>query len=375
LLERGLWTELANAPDLVSTAADELTRFFPPAVALPRVATEPVHYAGVDLEPGQMALLSVRSACHDAALFERPAGSSAPQDMTTWARARNKETDRRTDTLVHMQPKGAAAASWEAAVDDGRYSVTVGVGDPSYLDSVHRVLVEGAVAVAGFTPTSTTRHAKATVTVDVVDGLLTLASTGGTNTKLEYVTVDLVGPAPTPVTLPAQVDFVPTGASPAAGSTADVGAAFDTTTGRGWVAAGSSTPQDMTTWGRKRNVTGAGRGDPAIAPLGVEGLAAVHQVARSRRAAGWSEVDAQGQRRQVRGAVMGCGRRGEQAHPEQAREQRGHRLLDGPVSQFPPRAGRACHLTGAVQAQRPRAAAGGDPSALSDQRGNPSAFG
>jgi cytochrome P450 len=73
LLERGLWTELAQAPDLVSTAADELARFFPPAVLLPRVAREPVHYAGVDLQPGQMALCSVRSACHDLALFERPA--------------------------------------------------------------------------------------------------------------------------------------------------------------------------------------------------------------------------------------------------------------------------------------------------------------
>lgn len=72
LLERGLWTELAEAMNLGSTAVDELMRFFPPVVALPRVATEPVHYAGVDIAPGQMALASVRSACQDPALFESP---------------------------------------------------------------------------------------------------------------------------------------------------------------------------------------------------------------------------------------------------------------------------------------------------------------
>jgi len=72
LLENGLWTDLAKDPDLVSTAVDELMRFFPPTVLLPRVATEPVHYAGVDIQPGQMALCSLRSACQDPALFERP---------------------------------------------------------------------------------------------------------------------------------------------------------------------------------------------------------------------------------------------------------------------------------------------------------------
>ena len=72
LLERGLWTELAETPDLVNAAVDELLRFFPPTVVLPRVATEPVHYSGVDIEPGQMALCSLRSACQDPNLFERP---------------------------------------------------------------------------------------------------------------------------------------------------------------------------------------------------------------------------------------------------------------------------------------------------------------
>jgi len=72
LLERGMWRALADSPDLMNTAVDELLRLFPATILIPRVAMEPVHYGGVDVQPGQMALCSLRSACQDPALFERP---------------------------------------------------------------------------------------------------------------------------------------------------------------------------------------------------------------------------------------------------------------------------------------------------------------
>lgn len=98
----------------------------------------------------------------------------------------------RLDTLVHMQPlaaSGGAAGSWEIALPDGQYTVTVGVGDPSYTDSTHALQVEGVAAITGFEPSATTRFATASRHVTLTDGRLTVSATGGTNTKLAYLEI------------------------------------------------------------------------------------------------------------------------------------------------------------------------------------------
>jgi len=89
-----------------------------------------------------------------------------------------------------MQYPGRTPAAWEAAVPDGTYDVTVSVGDAAAnFDSTHRIRIEGAVAIAGFVPTSANRFAQATQTVVVADGRLTVDAMGGTNTKIDFVTV------------------------------------------------------------------------------------------------------------------------------------------------------------------------------------------
>jgi cytochrome P450 len=72
LLTLGRWSELVADPELAGAATDELLRFFPPTGAVVRAVTEPTECGGVEIKPGQLALPSLRAACRDPALFERP---------------------------------------------------------------------------------------------------------------------------------------------------------------------------------------------------------------------------------------------------------------------------------------------------------------
>lgn len=117
-------------------------------------------------------------------------------------RDRNLESDQRLDTFLHMQAEDvpnfngtAINGAWEIAVPDGRYAVTVAVGDGAANTDPesHTINVEGTRAIAGFVPSgaagSAGHHTTATVTVSVADGRLTLDAIGGTNTKIDYVEV------------------------------------------------------------------------------------------------------------------------------------------------------------------------------------------
>jgi len=111
-------------------------------------------------------------------------------DLSAYARDRNLVSDQRLDTFNHMQYPGATPGAWELAVPNGGYAVTVAVGDAgTAIDSTHRINIEGQVAISGFTPSSTDHFFSATRTVNVADGRLTIDARGGTNTKLDYVTV------------------------------------------------------------------------------------------------------------------------------------------------------------------------------------------
>ncbi|WP_354500164.1 malectin domain-containing carbohydrate-binding protein [Mycetocola sp. 2940] len=94
-------------------------------------------------------------------------------------------------TLILTQATSTAGTSdgvWEHAVANGTYTVSVSVGDPGFLDSVHGVSAEGSALVTNFTPTGGTPFATGSATVIVADGKLTLTPTG-TNTKFNWVTI------------------------------------------------------------------------------------------------------------------------------------------------------------------------------------------
>jgi hypothetical protein len=88
-----------------------------------------------------------------------------------------------------MQKPENPNARWELQVPNGSYRVRVVSGDPSYIDSVFRIQVEGVLALSG-TPTSTTHWIEGTVTVNVTDGRLTITNgSGASNDKICFVEV------------------------------------------------------------------------------------------------------------------------------------------------------------------------------------------
>lgn len=107
--------------------------------------------------------------------------------------------------LLHMQLPATATSGvtipgyWEMGVPNGTYRVSVSVGDAMNTDSEHWINIENQNAIARFLPSgangSATHWAEATRTVQVTDGRLTLTPTGGTNTKINWVTLDSVAGA------------------------------------------------------------------------------------------------------------------------------------------------------------------------------------
>ncbi len=124
-------------------------------------------------------------------------GTSTPVDMTLHTRERTAPADQRLRTLILMQGNGGATqpnvGSWEYTLPNGIYDVTVTAGDAGFTDSIHRLTVEGVLAIDGFVPTAAELFRSNTVEVNVTDGRLTLAATGGTNTKVTHI--DIAGRA------------------------------------------------------------------------------------------------------------------------------------------------------------------------------------
>lgn len=119
---------------------------------------------------------------------------------STTARDRNSaaSADQRYDTLQHLQKPGNPNAVWEIALPNGMYSVRVVCGDPSFIDSVYKMTVEGQLAVNG-TPTATKRWFDGTVSVSLNDGRLTIGNApGSVNNKICFVDISSLGTAEIP---------------------------------------------------------------------------------------------------------------------------------------------------------------------------------
>jgi hypothetical protein len=113
------------------------------------------------------------------------------QDTSGRTRVRGVDTDARLDTLTHLQLGGDV--TWELAVPDGNYDVTLVAGDPSHIDSVYAIEVEGDLIVEG-TPKQSQHFIEGSGTVQVQDGRLTVSNAPASdNNKLCYL---VVRPAP-----------------------------------------------------------------------------------------------------------------------------------------------------------------------------------
>ena len=135
-------------------------------------------------------------------------GTNTPLDLSVGGtipgngRDRNLNRDQRLDTLMHMQGNNVPnfngtplPGSWEIAVVNGTYTVTVAAGDAQVNTDPesHTINVEGLNVINAFVPSgaagSATRHASGSRTVTVADGRLTVDATGGTNTKINYIDI------------------------------------------------------------------------------------------------------------------------------------------------------------------------------------------
>lgn len=151
-------------------------------------------------------------------------GTSVPLDITPNTRDRALAgVDGRLNTFAHMQfPANVSSstavrtpAAWEYALPNGVYSVTVAVGDASNsLDSQHQINVEGQLAISRYNPVASKKFITSTVRVGVTDGRLTVDARGGTNTKIDYVTIQPGDQPSVRVTNPQDAEtLVPTTAS------------------------------------------------------------------------------------------------------------------------------------------------------------------
>ncbi|WP_019588603.1 NPCBM/NEW2 domain-containing protein [Deinococcus apachensis] len=126
-------------------------------------------------------------------------GTSVPLDITPNTRDRALAgVDARLNTFIHMQfptsVSNATAvrtpAAWEYALPNGVYTVTVAVGEASNsYDSFHQINVEGHLAIARYNPVASKKFFTSTMRASVTDGRLTIDARGGTNTKLDYLSI------------------------------------------------------------------------------------------------------------------------------------------------------------------------------------------
>lgn len=135
-------------------------------------------------------------------------GTHTPVDLsvmgTTPGNGRNRKTpnDVRLATLIHMQAADLPDwfngtrryGAWEIAIANGRYEVTVSVGDSQFFNSTHGIRIEGVSAINGFVGSLTHPFEQGKATVEVADGTLTVEPTG-TNTKLGYLEIRVAAPA------------------------------------------------------------------------------------------------------------------------------------------------------------------------------------
>jgi hypothetical protein len=123
-------------------------------------------------------------------------------NLTKNGRNRGTPSDVLLATLMHMQGNDIInftgtpiEGKWEMQIANGKYDVSVSAGDGTTLDSKHSINVEGINAISLFVPTTAVRFKSATVAVTVSDGRLTIDAIGGTNTKINWVTIRTAQPA------------------------------------------------------------------------------------------------------------------------------------------------------------------------------------
>lgn len=178
--------------------------------------------------------------------------STIPLSVVKNSRDRNTSASTTLDTLIHLQyPESynnpnaeTTAAAWEYELANGKYLVTVEVGDASYGDSNHVINIEENQFISGFVPTENQLFASKTKLVEVWDGKLTVDAIGGENTKINSIEItpfSLINDEHTIVEEPnsaengININFGTAVTAAPAGFIQDIGEGFNSSRGYGWI--------------------------------------------------------------------------------------------------------------------------------------------
>lgn len=117
--------------------------------------------------------------------------TKAAQSMTANMRIRTGTSAKQLLGLVQMQAsdKDQLPGTWEYAVPNGKYRVTIGAGDEGYFDSDHQINAEGLPVISDLITSSVAKHKVAIAVVTVTDGKLTIDANGGINSKMNFITI------------------------------------------------------------------------------------------------------------------------------------------------------------------------------------------
>ncbi len=142
--------------------------------------------------------------------------TKAPQDMTANIRIRTGTSEKRLLGVVQIQAsdKGQLPGTWECAVVNGTYRVTVGAGDEGYYDSDTQINAEGLPVIADLITSASAKHKIAIGVVTVTDGKLTIDANGGVNSKINFVTIAPADPVTDAIAPTASIRLAGTLSSP-----------------------------------------------------------------------------------------------------------------------------------------------------------------
>jgi hypothetical protein len=104
---------------------------------------------------------------------------------------RHVNPDPRYDRLIAMEVPGGGQV-WEIALPDGTYDVHLVSGDPSFVNSIYEVAINGVLATRGGV-NSAQPYQEAWRRIKVADGLLVLSNAAGSrNNKINFIEINRI---------------------------------------------------------------------------------------------------------------------------------------------------------------------------------------
>lgn len=141
----------------------------------------------INFQPATASTPAGYLADSGAVFGDRGNGQTYGWDQTNnETRDRNTHADQRYDTLNHFQKSGSR--TWEIALPNGTYNVTLVAGDPGFTDQINNLNVEGVILTDPDGADNFDEYVN--VAVVVADGRLTITpAAGASNAKINYIEI------------------------------------------------------------------------------------------------------------------------------------------------------------------------------------------